>query len=622
MKRILIIDESEVIRETLALILGREFIVSKRSIGTRQLLADAGDAIDLLILGVPPQFASEAANLVSLAAQLPFAVLFLVDSKSTARALDERGEIGCLAKPFNPHQLHARVGQLLARQRVLSRSDAVGRTANPAHYAQYLEYPYLSRHAAALAQKFAQSRLPVLISGERGCGQDRIIRAIRALRDDRGLCMAVNPAETNADYWAQKGHQLSQSRFLNDAAPTLLIENLEKCHSGAQPIVMSFLEEQEQRIGPLRYLTTATGDVLERLYRGEFLDALYHKLATLTLKLPPLRERVVDIPQLADWFARSQAAESGGVESTFSPQAVDRLRNYFWFGNLNEMETVIARTLVIRGGGIIDADDLAFEFGGGPVAAKPFSKDFSVAPASSTLAQPKLEVYNIPAAAKGADNGRSRSVDLSVVIHELAHELKNPMVTIKTFAQLLGDRYDDESFRARFQEIVGGDIERMDDLLEVMIEFADFAQPRRSKVALGEKLRSVARELQNQAIKRQTRFEWKGSGTGDDVHTDESQLTYILRNVLAAVLSQAKFGSGVDIDFQNQGSITISYRREEARVASIHRYFNDTGARPNDGILPLRILLAKHLVERNGGRFVMDQSDPEIDILRLEFPIG
>jgi hypothetical protein len=155
-----------------------------------------------------------------------------------------------------------------------------------------------------------------------------------------------------------------------------------------------------------------------------------------------------------------------------------------------------------------------------------------------------------------------------------------------------------------------------------MIEFADFAQPRRSKVALGERLRSVARELQNQAIKRQTRFEWKGNGTGDDVHTDESQLTYILRNVLVAVLSQTKFGSGVDIDFQNQGSITIAYRREEARVASIHHYLNDTGARPNDGILPLRILLAKHLVERNGGRFAMDQSDPEIDILRLEFPIG
>ena len=81
--------------------------------------------------------------------------------------------------------------------------------------------------------------------------------------------------------------------------------------------------------------------------------------------------------------------------------------------------------------------------------------------------------------------------DLNVVIHELAHEFKNPMVTIKTFAQLLGERYQDENFRARFQEVVGNDIERMDDLLEVLIEFADFAKPRSSKVALSEKLRIV-----------------------------------------------------------------------------------------------------------------------------------
>ena len=64
---------------------------------------------------------------------------------------------------------------------------------------------------------------------------------------------------------------------------------------------------------------------------------------------------------------------------------------------------------------------------------------------------------------KRTENSHSQREDLSVLIHELAHELKNPMVTIKTFAQLLSDRYQDENFRARFQEIVGGDIERMDD---------------------------------------------------------------------------------------------------------------------------------------------------------------
>jgi hypothetical protein len=156
----------------------------------------------------------------------------------------------------------------------------------------------------------------------------------------------------------------------------------------------------------------------------------------------------------------------------------------------------------------------------------------------------------------------------------------------------------------------------------VMIEFADFAQPKRSHVALGEKLRCVAKEIQAESTKRQTRFEWKSNGSGDDVHVDESQLTYVLRNVLLAVVAQAKLGSEIDIDVGRRGSMAIAYLREGARVASITQYLSDGAAPRDEGILPLRILLAKQLFERNGGRLVMDQSDPEKDILRLEFPIG
>ena len=79
---------------------------------------------------------------------------------------------------------------------------------------------------------------------------------------------------------------------------------------------------------------------------------------------------------------------------------------------------------------------------------------------------------------------------------------------------------------------------------------------------------------------------------------------------------------GITVMKALQGSLTITYLREGARVASIRHYLKDSEAQPHDAMLPLRILLAKHLVERNGGRFAMDQSHPEKDILRLEFPIG
>ena len=104
MKRILIIDESEIVRETLALILGREFAVSKRTLGAQGLsFADGQDAVDLLILGVSPQHGLEAASLMRFASQLPFAVLFLVDSKATARGIPQESQVDCLAKPFNPY---------------------------------------------------------------------------------------------------------------------------------------------------------------------------------------------------------------------------------------------------------------------------------------------------------------------------------------------------------------------------------------------------------------------------------------------------------------------------------------------------------------------------------------
>ena len=145
--------------------------------------------------------------------------------------------------------------------------------------------------------------------------------------------------------------------------------------------------------------------------------------------------------------------------------------------------------------------------------------------------------------------------DLHVVIHELAHELKNPMVTIKTFAQLLGERYQDEDFRSRFQEVVGSDIERMDDLLEMMIEFADFAGPRFSRVSLSEKVRAVLAKIHGECAKRQARFEWKGSGGAGEIRADESQLEYILKNVLIVTLSEARLGSEIEIDLSAHGML-------------------------------------------------------------------
>ena len=623
-RRILVIEESEVVRETLALILGREFIVVKRPFGHGSFtLADADRDVDLLILGVTPTIGKETTHLLQFADKAPFAVLFLVDSKSTARAIEDRERVGCLAKPFNPYELKEKVGRLLGRTGVL-RTELSPLLTERQEFSQYLEFPYLSRATAMLAHRFAATRLPILVSGELGCGQERVARALHSLTADFGSWFSLNAADINAAYLKEKKFQLSWTMETSPA--TLIVANLDRIPVSSQGEFLNFLEEEESRLSNYRLVTTARGDLLEKVYQGEFLEALYYKLATLKLMLRPLRERRDDVPAVAAWFAQFYASQFGLGEISFSRGANERLSNYLWFGNLNEMETVIARTLAAQRKTRLESSDLIFDFSVAEQALEPPKAEEFVS--LQTHEQTQRDAMQDPQKARNGShkltamgNGRDKP-ELSLLIHELAHELKNPMVTIKTFAQLLSDRYQDEDFRTRFQDVVGGDIERMDELLELMIEFAEFAQPRWSKVPLEEKLRSALEEVASERARRQAQIRWKGNGYSREIRADESQLKYVLKNVLLAVLSQAKRGSEIEIDAEKQGSIAISYFREGGRVASITQYLGTSSPQANESTLPLRILLAKQLVERNGGDMTFHYADPERETLKLEFPIA
>ena len=626
-KRILVIEESEVVRETLALILGREFVVAKRPFGKGVFsFAETDRDVDLLILGVTPAIGKEPSSLLKFADKAPFAVLFLVDSKSAARAIDDRERVGCLAKPFSPYELKEKVGQLLARRNILS--EALSHPDVEAReFSRYLEFPYLTRAAASLIHRFAATGLPILISGEIGCGQERVARGIHFLGARFGSWILLRAAEINSVYLDQKSLQLSWCRSSEAPPVTLIIENVDQLSLSGQAELLNFLEEDEAKFGKCHLITTARVDILEKVYRDELLESLYYKLAILKLSLRPLRERREDVPAIASWFCQLYASHLGLGEVSLSAGANERLSNYLWFGNLNEMETVIARTLALQRKSWIEAADLIFDFSvAGELPELPVFKELV-----RSEAQEKGELEradNLTEARAGlhteasTESSQTRREDLSVLIHELAHELKNPMVTIKTFAQLLTDRYQDENFRARFQDVVGCDIERMDDLLELMIEFADFTQPRWSKVPLQEKLRSALNEVTNECVRRQAQIQWKGNGYSREIKADETQVKYVLKNVLLAVLSQAKMGSEIEIDVEKQGCVTISYFREVARVASITHYFDKSSSSPSESVLTLRVLLAKQLVERNGGNMTLDYSDTEKDILKMEFLIA
>ena len=615
MKRILVIDPSPGVRETVALLLARDYDIDQRDtlLAPAVLAAAAADA-ELVISSLGPE--KWAARLARLAARANLAVLLLADSKAATRSLAGQKNLDFLVKPFNPYDLKAAVEKLLNRR---------SPTAAPAQAAQskYLDFPFVGQAVAQLARRFGRLSLPLLIWGERGCGQDRLARAMLCETAHAGAVLTLNGVDIAADYLQHQRAQLATLRSFGDARPVLLIEGLERLEPSGQSLLLNFIDSVEGIDGRLRLLGTASADLLERVYRGDFLERLYYKLAKLTLPLAPLRERRADLPVLARRLAADYLAELslGLGEIDFTAAALARLRDYLWFGNLDEFDMVIARTLAIHGKARIDAADIVFdvsaviEGAGGSREAEAASKS-----CGDTALKSLTDVIN-PLPASAANGIPGGSPNLRLLVHELAHELKNPMVTIKTFAQLLAERYDDASFRARFQDVVDGDIERMDELLGVMTEYAGFDQPRKASTALREHLNLTLETIHDDCAKRRVHVGWKGNEQGVKIMADATHLRYALKNTLLAVLSQTQPGSEIELALAESGALVISYHREGERIQSLANYLNDGDGSTTKNIVPLRIILAREIVERSGGRFGMDQTDGNRETVTMEFPL-
>jgi DNA-binding NtrC family response regulator len=620
MKKILVVDESQAVRETIALVLGRDFAVAQKSSLEAESSVPRDPAPDLLIVGVSPASARQPSIFSNIAERFPCPILFLVDSGSTAGIKLPDANADSLAKPFNPYELKQKVASLFAAvsepPRLLSAVWASG--SAPLHY---IDYPFVPSSVSALARKFALTPFPLLIMAEPGCGQEAVARAVHALNNRAGPWLSEHASVVVGPHAQARINDVLASEGGESQRLTLFLSGLDGLDLSAQSGLLDFLAEQEGRGRELWLISTSRADLLEKTYSGEFSDALYYRLATLLLRLPALRDRPSDIPILADLLAQECARQIGLGKVSFTPAAMERLGNYLWFGNLDEMEAVIARTLSVLRKELIDGPDLVLGD----------SWEVEKTRAASDR-QPQLPegVAQRPAAVPASRSKKSSGVlpsgddyshEVRILISELAHELKNPMVTVKTFSQLLADRFDDPAFRVRFQQTVNGDIQRMDDLLEALLDFSRFSQPAKEKILIYEQLRRVEEELLPECIKRETALQWGKRGEAAAVFVDKAQFIFAFKSILRAALAQVKPKSEIQMDVEGEGKVAISYLREGAGVGALHEYLGVATAANGDEALPLRMLLANILLERNGGGIKVDYHENGRARIWAELPV-
>jgi Sigma-54 interaction domain/His Kinase A (phospho-acceptor) domain len=456
-----------------------------------------------------------------------------------------------------------------------------------------------------------------LIYGEIGCGQNRIASGILWLQKISGSRISINAAELSEEYLGQKNLELSMGRVPQAAPPTLVIENLDKSGVAGQSLLLRFLEDTEEKSAQIRYLATANADLLQNVYAGDFLEALYYKLATLTLKLPPLRERREDIPVIADWFVRSYAEALGLSEPVLSTEAQSRLCNYMWFGNLSELETVMARTLAWHRKSHIEAADLVFDFSvdthvkdlGDFAEYMPAGKQ-----AGFDLAEPMLQVGSAVPTANISANGHEKSVDLNVVIHELAHELKNPMVTIKTFSENLEQLLNDPGLRDKFVGLTRDAIDRMDGFLEELLRFSRYAEPKLQNLSLAQALK---RAVDGQDGRVRERVKTNALSAKLVVRVDEDQLTFALKSLIRGLSREIPVDAPISVELSPSGELTFNGGGAGGTQQKLHATLDQA----SNGSVPwsLDLMMAEALIRRNGGssRIVREQDQLQV---RVSFP--
>jgi two-component system, NtrC family, response regulator AtoC len=233
-------------------------------------------------------------------------------------------------------------------------------------------------HLHDLAEQVATSSISVLILGETGAGKEVLARAIHARsRRSGAIFLALNCAALPESLLESElfGHEKGAFTGAGATKPGLLesadggtvfLDEIGELPAGIQVKLLRVLENRTiLRIGAVRpraidvrFVAATNRDLVAEVRLGNFRQDLYFRLNGVTLRVPPLRERIGEIDGLARRFVEEACArESRKLVPALSAQALERLRAYSWPGNVRELRNVIDRAVVLcRGDAILDVD--------------------------------------------------------------------------------------------------------------------------------------------------------------------------------------------------------------------------------------------------------------------------
>ncbi len=458
MATILCVDDQPPVLDIIRRVLDRS---GHRMVGVHNVAAAlnvlARDQVDLIIADyrMPETNGLEfIARLASDGVDIPVIMVTGYGSIEHAVSSIKAGAVDYLTKPVRPAQLDLAVEQALEFARLRKENDRLRREVKELRGEREIvgDSEALQKVLETVAQ-VAPTRSTVLVQGESGTGKELVARAIHG-RSDRseGPFVSVNCAALPENliestlFGHEKGAFTGATRQVRGAFErahlgTLLLDEVSEMRIDLQAKLLRVLQEQEfERVGgtapvrvDVRVVATTNRDIVEDVRAGRFREDLYYRLSVVPVRVPPLRERLEDVPLLAHRFATITAAQTGKKISGLSPEAIERLQAYTWPGNVRELAHAVERAVVLSRGPVLGPDDFHLDAGLAPSGAAP-AGDGS-APANGTGQGVVVPGVNLDEAEKvliqraldATDQNRTRAAELlGISVRTLRNKLNRP----------------------------------------------------------------------------------------------------------------------------------------------------------------------------------------------------
>jgi DNA-binding NtrC family response regulator len=361
---------------------GRGYQVTTRRDGRAALEALRAESYDVALLDIvmPEMDGLEVLRHVREEPSPPEVIIITGNGTiETAITAIKLGAYDYLAKPYRMAEIDVLVRRAWEKRQLskenallhsrLSRVDAV-----PEVLTQYAPM----QAVLSLVERVAKSDSPVLVSGESGTGKELVARALHRLSgrgsnplvDINCAAIAENLLESELFGHEKGAFTGAMSRkiglFEMAAGGTMFMDEIGELDPKLQGKLLRALElgtffrvggTQKVEVS-VRIVAATNRDMVRAVGEGAFRSDLYYRINTIGITLPPLRERVVDIPLLADHFLHQYG---GATPPRLTEEAMEALQRYRWPGNIRELRNVIERAVLLANGGVINASDLPLQ---------------------------------------------------------------------------------------------------------------------------------------------------------------------------------------------------------------------------------------------------------------------